>query len=215
MRLPFTVEQFFEVFARYNLAVWPAQPALLALGVLAVALVLWRPSETSRLTSGILAALWAWMAVAYHLAFFATINPAARLFGALFLVQSGLFLFLGVARGRLAFERPAPLRATLGAALAAYALAAYPALGRLAGHRFPAAPTFGAPCPTTILTLALLLSTRRPVPWALAVIPLLWAGVGAVAALQLGVPQDLGLPVAGLVVLAAFATPARSVGAAN
>jgi hypothetical protein len=30
MRPPFTVQEFFAVFARYNEAVWPMQPVLLA-----------------------------------------------------------------------------------------------------------------------------------------------------------------------------------------
>jgi hypothetical protein len=38
MPLPFTVEQFLDVFRRYNEQVWPAQLALLLLGVGAVVL---------------------------------------------------------------------------------------------------------------------------------------------------------------------------------
>lgn len=40
MRLPFTNEQFFTVFRRYNEAVWPAQWMLVGLAVLAVGLAL-------------------------------------------------------------------------------------------------------------------------------------------------------------------------------
>lgn len=59
-----------------------------------------------------------------------------------------------------------------------------------------------APCPTTIFTFGLLLLTRGPVPLRLLVIPLLWALVGASAALHLGVREDLGLVVTGLVATA-------------
>ncbi len=85
--------------------------------------------------------------------------------------------------------------------LSIYALVIYPLVGRLAGHAYPRIPTFGLPCPTTIFTLGMLLLARRPVPWSLFVIPIGWSFVGAVAALELGVPQDLALPAAALIAL--------------
>jgi hypothetical protein len=207
VKLPFTVEQFFAVFARYNLVVWPAQVVLVALAVLVVALLVWRPRPASRVVSATLALFWAWMAVAYHLAFFAAINPAARVFGVVFLVQAVLFVLFGVTSARLRFDRVSTGRTTAGSLLIAYALAGYPLLGWLAGHRYPAVPTFGAPCPTTILTLGVLLFVRRPFPRLVAVIPLMWAAVGTSAALTLGVPEDLGLTAAGVVVLSACMLP--------
>jgi hypothetical protein len=55
-----------------------------------------------------------------------------------------------------------------------------------------------APCPTTIFTIGILLLARgRWVVW-LSIIPLLWSAIGLAAALQLGIPQDFGLPVAGI-----------------
>ncbi len=215
MTLPFTVEQFFAVFSRYNRAVWPAQVVLLVLAAVSLALVLWRPGATSRAVSAILAGLWAWMGIAYHALFFAPINPAARAFVALFLVQAALFAVPGAVAGRVAFGRPSPVRGALGSLLVAYALAVYPALGWLAGHRYPAVPTFGAPCPTTIFTLGLLLYVRPAPPWWLAAIPLGWAAVGSSAAFALGVPQDLGLLAAGVVVLAALLWPTRGVDGAS
>ena len=77
MQLPFTVDQFLEVFQRYNLAVWPVQWILGMLGLVAVSLALSRRRNASRWVSGILALMWFWMAAAYHLAFFAIINRTA------------------------------------------------------------------------------------------------------------------------------------------
>ena len=69
----------------------------------------------------------------------------------------------------------------------------YPLLNVLLGHRYPAMPTFGAPCPTTIATFGLLTwATPRP-PWFVWPIPVLWALVGTSAAFALGVREDLGL----------------------
>lgn len=79
MQPPFTLEEFLGVFARYNLAVWPLQVGLYAVAALLVALAA-RPSRRSgRWIAGLLAALWAWMGIVYHWAYFARINPAAYL----------------------------------------------------------------------------------------------------------------------------------------
>ena len=73
----------------------------------------------------------------------------------------------------------------------------YPALGDALGHRYPAAPTFGLPCPTTIFTIGLLLWAAHRMPRAVLVIPIVWAVFGFQAAVFLGVREDLGLLVAG------------------
>jgi hypothetical protein len=65
-------------------------------------------------------------------------------------------------------------------------------------------PTFGLPCPTTIFTLGILLFATAPLPRSVFAVPLLWAAVGSTAAFRFGIPQDLGLLVAGLISLAAM-----------
>lgn len=104
--VPFTVDQFFGVFARYNEAVWPAQLVLIAAAVSVTAIALSRSAGRDRWVSGFLALLWTWTGIAYHLVHFSEINPAARAFGAFFVLQAALFLWWGVVRGRLAFGRP-------------------------------------------------------------------------------------------------------------
>ena len=75
--LPFTVEQFFEVFESYNRTIWPMQ--LVVYG--AAAFVLWAIVTTRswswRAAALVLAGFWLWNGFVYHLAFFAPINPAA------------------------------------------------------------------------------------------------------------------------------------------
>ena len=198
MRLPFTVSEFFDVFARYNAAVWPMQVVLLALAVVSVLLTYARWQHRSRAVSWILAILWIWTGLAYHVAHFAAINAAARLFGALCVAQGILFAWLGARGPRLLFDRPAGVPGLVGWALVAYALAVYPFLGWLSGHAYMASPTFGTPCPTTIFTFGLLWLARRPVPRYALVVPLLWSAIGGSAAFVLGVRQDLGLVAAGL-----------------
>ena len=199
MRIPFTTEQFFGVFRAYNLALWPAQWFLLALAVAAIVLVI-RPQRWSGVgISAILGFLWAWTALAYHLAFFSTINPLAYAFAALFLVGAGCFLWQGVVRRQLEFRWQAGVRTLIGSGLIVFALVVYPIWSYGAGHPYPALPTFGLPCPTTIFTMGLLAFLVAPYPRGPILVPVLWCLVGAQAAFVFDVPQDLGLVVAAVV----------------
>jgi hypothetical protein len=210
--MPFSTAEFMAVFGRYNQAVWPAQFILNLLALALVAILLWVPAG-SRWVAGGLALLWAWMAVAYHFAFFTRINPAAWGFGLLFLAGAFAFAWLGVRHERLHFAPEAGVRGWLGGVLIGYALVVYPLLADGFGQRYPQLPTFGLPCPTTIFTLGMLMFAVAPVPRAALAVPLLWSAIGSVAAFQLGVVQDGGLPVAGLLALAALAWPRSPQGA--
>jgi len=65
MTLPFTAPEFFRLFARYNLAVWPAQIALIGLAIAVLALVFARPLRSVRAIPALLALLWAWSGVTF------------------------------------------------------------------------------------------------------------------------------------------------------
>lgn len=202
MNPPFSTAEFLVVFARYNEAVWPAQ-ALFYLLALAALRLAWRPRAGSgRGVAGVLAFFWAWMGVAYHWRFFSEINPAAYAFGALFVVQAILLMAAGVARPRLSFRIGRDPAGVAGAVMVAYALVVYPLLGHALGHRYPAAPTFGLPCPTTIFTFGMLLWAGRSAPAWLLAIPLAWSLLGVSAALSFGITEDYGLLAAGVVTAA-------------
>lgn len=189
--LPFSKQEFFEVFARYNDAVWPAQLVLYAVAVVIVALLL--RGDRPNLVFALLAALWLWVGVAYHLMFFSEINPAARLFGIAFIAQAVLLLSLNRAAPG---EEATPVARSAGKVLIAYVLFGYPLFGYLIGQRYPDVVTLGLPCPTTIFTVGVLLvAVRRPPSWLLT-IPIAWALIGTFAATSLGMPQDYGLTVA-------------------
>lgn len=196
MSLPFTRDEFFAVFASYNNAVAPLQLLLLALGIAAVVLAL-RPTRWSdRAIGAVLAVLWLWMGVEYQWRFFRAINPAATAFAVAFIAEAALLTWYATVRRQITFAAPASSRGGWALGLLIYAFAAYPAIGWMLGHRYPASPTFGLPCPTTIATLGLLLWSRDRAPLAVMIIPWAWAIIGSVAAIQLGVREDLGLPVA-------------------
>lgn len=213
MDLPFSREHFFEVIADYNVAVWPAQFALTLLAVAIVVLVLRWPERVGRLVSYGLALLWGWVALAYHLAFFWSINPAAPIFAAVSIAAAAAFIWFGGIRGGLQFEKGLSVTAILGLVVVMFALAGYPAIGQYIGHRYPASPTFGLPCPTTIFTFGILLMAAPGLPKALVVAPLVWAVIGSTAAFALGVTQDLGLVVVavlGVYLLLRRASPANN-----
>jgi hypothetical protein len=208
--MPFTADQFFDVFRAYNEAVWPS-PLAFIIAAFAVILVAFRDGAYGgRLPAVFLAVVWLWMGVVYHALFFRAINPAAIVFAALFVLQACLFVWFGVVRRRLTFDVSMNAAGTAGAVLLTYALAIYPALSHLLGHRYPEAPTFGLPCPTTIFTFGLLLWVGPKVPRVLLIIPALWSVVGTVAALQLGMWEDYGLAAAAVIATAILLFSGRS-----
>jgi hypothetical protein len=199
MNLPFTVEQFFGVFGSYNEAIWPAQIIAYGLGVLAVILAIRGSRNAGMVISTILSLFWVWMGVFYHIVHFSTINPAARLFGIFFVLQGLLLVLIGGIRKKLSFRSGLDPYGAVGWCFIVYAMLVYPLIGGALGHTYPEAPMFGvAPCPATIFTFGLLLWARGRVPVYLLLIPLLWSLVGVSAALGLGVPQDYGLGIAGI-----------------
>jgi hypothetical protein len=91
------------------------------------------------------------------------------------------------------------MRAYAGVALMVFALVVYPIWSAYAGHPYPATPTFGLPCPTTIFTIGLLAFAVPPIPRSPLVVPVLWCLVGAQAAFFLGMQPDMGLVAAAVV----------------
>jgi hypothetical protein len=129
MDFPFTIEQFFDVFEAYNTAIWPAQIIAYLIGIVAVALSLRENRLSGRIVSGILALFWIWMGVFYHMAYFSAINPAAWVFGALFILEGLLFIVVGSMWCKLSFSfdfKPIPI---VGVIFILYAMVVYPLLG--------------------------------------------------------------------------------------
>jgi hypothetical protein len=196
MELPFTAEQFLGIFRRYNTAVWPAQIALLV-AALATAFAALRAAlnarwNSARLAFGILAAMWLWTGVVYHFRFFAGLTPAGRIFGSLFVAQAAI-LALSAWLPDPMFAPPVRPGVAAGSVLLLYALVLYPAINFAGGHRYPATPTFGAPCPLTLFTLGIFCLLPSMTPRVALVIPMLWSVLASVAAVRFGIGGDLAL----------------------
>jgi hypothetical protein len=209
MPLPFTREQFFDLFAAYNGMLWPALVALWVTSVVMTALLCSSRRPPDRWISGLLAVHWIWSALAYHIAFFSRINPAAWLFAALFLLQAAFVFWWGVVQGRLWFAPWRSAWAPVAWSLIAYSLV-YPGINAVQHLSLSRIPAFGVPCPTTIFTAGVLL-LATPRSWRLSIIPVMWSVIGGSAAILLGVQADYALPIAGIA-LAIFPTQRHSNG---
>src|SRR5215218_8266080 len=198
--LPFTPEQFTAVFASYNGAIWPMQFFAYVLGALAFGLAFRGGPSSDRIIAVILAVMWAFTGIGYHLTFFAAINKAAYGFGALFLVEAVALTYAGAYRTRLEFGFRGDPAAWVGVLFVGYAAALYPLIGISTGHHYPELPMFGVtPCPVTIFTLGMLLLTTNSPSGYLLPIPLLWSLIGGSAAILLQIPQDWLLLASGAV----------------
>ena len=191
--MPFTAEQFFEVFTKYNQTVFPLQFLLIWAAAAAVLLAIKQKTVSDEIISGILAFLWFWAGIVYHLIFFTRINSGAYLFGLMFIAQGALFIYEGIVKKQLSFRLKPDADGIWGTIFVTYALVVYPVIGFALGHVFPSSPTFGLPCPTTIFTLGVLMWTDRKMPLYLLIIPLLWAIIGSTAAVRFGITEDFGL----------------------
>jgi hypothetical protein len=198
--MPFTAEEFLQVFSRYNIAVFPMQGLLYLLAFLIVYLVI-RKSGKNRLIPWILSFFWLWMGAVYHILFFSELNKVAYIFGGLFILQGVLFYISGIIRKELYFEIKWDIYGITGAIFIFTALFIYPALGFFLGHVYPAAPTFGLPCPTTIFTFGILLWSKREISFSVAIIPFFWSLLGFSAAWNLGIQEDTLLLLTGIITM--------------
>jgi hypothetical protein len=196
--MPFTVDQFMDVFRSYNLSVWPTQIFLNIMALAAIFFAIKKYRFSDRINTGILAFLWLWIGVVYHLIHFTSINNAAYIFGILFIFQSFIFIYAGIVKEFLSFNYQSNIYGITGAVFILYALILYPVLGHILGHIYPKLPTFGLPCPTTIFTFGLLLWTDKKIPKYVLIIPFLWSIVGFSAAVNLKIYEDFGLILTGI-----------------
>lgn len=200
MNVPFSTEQFFEVFAAYNQAVWPMQIIFNVATLLIIALVFFPNRFSNHIITILLSFLWLWMGFMYHIRFFSAINKAAWGFGILFILQGLLFTYYGQIKQLLVFKIKEGMMTVAGYIIILYALLAYPVMAIFLGHWYPSTPTFGLPCPTTMFTLGLLLLTDKKVPIPVIIIPLLWSVIGFAAAIKFGMWEDTGLLISAIMV---------------
>ena len=199
--LLFSSRTYYRLYEIYNAAIWPAQVAALALAL--GILVLVRRGNAGRSVSAILAALWLWVAIAFHAMHYATIHTAGRHFAWAFGVEAALLAWMGAVRARISFERPADLAGRVGLGIFLFALVVEPLASPLVGRGWRAAELFGvAPDPTAVGTLGLLLLARARRRWILMIVPALWCAITGAFLLAMKAPDFWVPPLAALAAIA-------------
>lgn len=127
--LPFARDDFFLLFSTYNNDIWPIQLVALALGSAVMALALSPRRHLSKVAWLATASMWLWTGIAYHILYFAVINPIAYAFGAVFVVHGFMLLRSGVYGDRLPFADKFGYPQGIGIGLMIFSAIVYP------GHR--------------------------------------------------------------------------------
>lgn len=200
--LLFSPHTYHRLFELYNRALGPALIGATALGPLIAGLLVADPARFRRVAGGLLAAVWLWVAFAFHLQRYATIQWVAPWFAAAFAVE-GLLLF-GASVSR---QPPVPSR-RIGIAhgLILLGTVVQPLIGPLLlGRPWWQIELFGlAPDPTAVATLGGLLLLERG--WRrnlLLIVPLAWCAVAGLTLRAMVAPDFWLAPLAALLALAA------------
>ncbi len=198
MKTPFTIEEFFEIFEKYNTTVFPSQLVILLLGVLSLVMLHTRLSSKNKIIGGILGLIWIWIGLVYHILFFTEINKVAYAFGGLFIIE-GILIIMNSLNGKLVFSYSSQIKDKLGYFLVLFGMFIYPVIGYLTENSFERIISLGLPCPSTIVTFGFFMLTNRKFPVYLVIIPTLWAIIGLSAAMNLGVYQDYMLIISAII----------------
>ncbi len=199
--LLFSPRTYYRLSELYNIAIWPAQIVMLALGIAIVLLLRRSGAWQARAAAVILAASWLFVAWAYLIGHYDTINWAASYFAAGFVLQVVLLVWTGVVRNRLSLRRRADGASRAGLGLFLFALIVEPLIAPLLGRPWTQAEVFGvAPDPTVVATLGVLTSAERP-HWHLLLVPLLWCALSGATLWTMQSPEALVLPAAAVVAL--------------
>lgn len=224
--LLFSPRTYYRLSELYNAEVWPAHLAAIGIGIA----LLWcvtagqaRP-WAARAACALLAPCWLWIAWAFHLQRYTTINWAATWFAAAFAVQGVLLSIVAAAPGAHLHVRAAlDGRRRIGLMLLLFALFVQPWLGVVLGRPWQQAELFGlAPDPTVLATLALpllLQRGQRPTaaitekpdwPWLMLwPVTLLWCFVSGATLWAMQAPEALLMPAGALLTLIAAGKGAR------
>jgi hypothetical protein len=170
----------------------------------------WR-SLAGRIVAVILATCWLFVAWAYLLARYDTINWAASYFAAGYAVEALLLVWTGLIRNRLSLRPSRDVAGAAGLCIFVFALFAWPLVGRLLGRPWLQVEIFAiAPDPTVVATLGVLVAADRT-HWELLVVPLLWCAISGATLWTMQSPDALLAPIAALLglVLACWKTLSR------
>ncbi len=200
--LLFSPRTYYRLLELYNLAIWPAQLAGMAIGLAIVALLIGKRGDRDRIIAGLLSVCWLWVAWEFHYQRYAQINWAATWFAAAFAFQALLLVVVGVVAGRFVLQPASAGKLWIATSIVAISVLGYPLLAPLAGRPWTTVETFGvAADPTAIASVAVLGLVRGRIRWLLLVIPLLWCAISVATLWAMNAPEGLVVVGAGLLAL--------------
>jgi hypothetical protein len=193
--IPFSPDVYVSLFAQYNAAFWPALICALILGVAMLGCIIHASAAAGRMLALIVATYWIWTGWAFHIETYATLNWAAVPFGALFIVQGMVTIFMGTALGRFDVIAGRTRSVEIGATLLFVALLAHPVLTYLTGQPIETAHAFAiTPASVALIAVATLYVVYgRAVLWLL-VWPILWSAWDLASAWSMDLWRDAMLP---------------------
>src|SRR5918995_5388300 len=165
--LLFSPRTYYRLFELYNLAIWPAHVVALVLAAAILGLLLARAAWQGRAILAILAGCWLWVAWAYLLERYDTINWTARYFAIAFVLQAVLLLWRA-AFGGICIRLRSDMAKGFGLSIFLFAVLLYPTIAPMVGRPWMQAEVFGiAPDPTAIATMGILLVANERARWEL------------------------------------------------
>lgn len=199
MKTPFTTEQFFSVFEKYNTAVIPFQLVIIIFGIFALLLVHTNHSLKNKLIGSFLGLLWIWVGLVYHIVFFTVINKLAFVFGTAFIVQGLVILINTFRKDQLTYSYYSQTKNYFGYLFILFSLIIYPLISYFIQGSFNRIIALGLLCPSTIFTFGCFMMTGDKFPKYLLIIPSIWAIIGVSAVIQFGVYQDFMMPITAII----------------
>ena len=204
--LPFSPQVYWRLFALENEAVWPAQPAVLAVGVLLALTLIGGRQPSGQWLGPALGTAWLWTGWHFVAVRYGTVNWLAPSLAWGFYAEAALLAGLGLS-GRIVRDRWGR-GAWLGLGVFVAALV-WPVLALLDGRSWREAEVIAlAPDPTAIATLGLLALAERSRWTALLYIaPVLWLALSTLTLVTMGAWQGWAVLAALVASLAAWAAP--------
>lgn len=200
--LLFSARTYYRLFELYNRAIWPGQILALMVGLALLWLLHRGSARQGSIVTAILSAGWLWIAWAYLLERYNTINWAARYFAIGFAIEALLLIWTGSIRSGISFQPYRDWISRAGLMLFLFALLMQPLVGPLVGRDWRQAEIFGiAPDPTVLATLGILLTMDKRLPWVLMTIPLIWCALSGATLWTMGSPDAWLMPAVALGVL--------------
>ena len=200
--LLFSARTYHRLFELYNRDIWPLQLVALASGVAILSCARHGGPAMGKVVAAILAACWLWVAWAFHVERYATINWAANYFAVGFAIEALLLIWVGIVRAGLSFAPSSGAVRRAGLCVFLFALLVQPLIPLMTGRSWLQTEVFGvAPDPTAVATLGILLmASPRPL-WALMMIPVVWSAIDAATLWTLEDRQALLMPLVALFVV--------------